>query len=200
MIWRHGACFFADPPDHDATAATVFWRPEACPHVLPVTAVVAASTAPFSLAELRHPTALLVLPDGTQHLLARDSSRSLQLAVRGSSLLEPVSLRTDAIFEARHVRARLTALEGLNALISKQSLPDHLFPIDPRSRRLRHVLQALDGFLAGATYRDIAVALFGEARVLADWSDPRRHLFDQVRRAVWRGRHLMNGGYRSFLI
>ncbi len=178
----------------------MFWRPEACPHVLPVTAVPAVSTAPFSLAELRHPTALLVLPDRTQHLLARDSSRSLQLAVRGSSLLQPVNLRTDAIFDARQLRARLTALESLNALISKQTLPDHLFPIDPRSRRLRHVLQALDGFLAGATYRDIAVALFGEARVLADWSDPRRNLFDQVRRAVRRGRHLMNGGYRSFLI
>ena len=178
----------------------MFWRPEACPHVLPVTAVPAVSTAPFSLAELRHATALLVLSDGTQHLLARDRSRSLQLAVRGSSLLEPVSLRTDAIFEARHVRARLTALDDLNALIGKQSLPDHLFPIDPKARRLRHLLQALDGSLAGATYRDIAVALFGEARVLADWSDPRRHLFDQVRRAVRRGCYLMNGGYRSFLI
>lgn len=61
------------------------------------------------------------------------------------------------------------------------------------------VLQALDGWLAGAPYRDIAVALFGEARVEADWTDPRRHLRDRVRRAVRRGRALMGGGYRTFL-
>ncbi|MPZ36421.1 MAG: DUF2285 domain-containing protein [Rhodospirillales bacterium] len=200
MLWHRGACFFADPPDHDSTVATVFWRPEACPHVLPVTAVPAVSSTPFSLAALRQPTALLVLPDRSQHLLARDRSHSLQLAVEGSTLLEPVNLRIDAIFEGRHLRARLAALEGLNALVNTQCLPDHLFPIDPRSRRLRHVLQALDGFLAGATYREIAVALFGEARVLADWSDARRHLFDQVRRAVRRGRYLMNGGYRTLLL
>lgn len=200
MIWRRGACFFAGPPDRDATAATVFWRPEACSHVLPVTAVPADSSAPFSLESLHLPTALLVLPDGSQHLLARDHGRSLQLAVQGLTLLESVSLRTNAVFDRRQVRARLAALESLNALISTQRFPDHLFPVDPKSRRLRHVLQALDGFLAGATYRDIAVALLGEARVLADWSDARRHLFDQVRRAVQRGRYLMNGGYRNFLL
>jgi hypothetical protein len=178
----------------------VFWRPEACPHVLPLSAVPADSSARFSLGTLHHSTTLLVLPDGSQHLLARDRGRSLQLAVQGSSLLEPVNLRTDAIFEGQHLRARLAALEGLNALVNSQRLPDQLFPIDPRSRRLRHVLQALDGFLAGATYREIAVALFGEARVLADWSDARRHLFDHVRRAVQRGRYLMNGGYRSLIL
>jgi hypothetical protein len=132
--------------------------------------------------------------------LGARSRRSLQLAVQGLSLLEPVSLRTNAVFDSRPLRARLAALECLNALISTQRFPDHLFPVDPKSRRLRHVLQALDGSLAGATYRDIAVALLGEARVLADWSDAGRHLFDQVRRAVQRGRYLMNGGYRSFLL
>jgi len=194
------ACFFADPPEYDATMATVFWRPEACAHVLPVTAVAGKSTAKFSLSTLHHSTTLLVLSDGSQHLVAHDQGRSLQLAVDGSSLLEPVNLRTEALFEGRHLRARLQALEGLNALVNGQRLPDQLFPVDPRSRRLRHVLQALDGFLAGATYREIAVALFGEARVLADWSDARRHLFDHVRRAVQRGSYLMKGGYRSLLL
>lgn len=178
----------------------MFWRPDACPHILPLTAAPAGSAARFSLGTLRHSATLLVLPDGFQHLLARDRGRSLQLAVQGSSLLEPVDLRTDALFERQHLRAQLAALESLNVLVSTQRLPEQLFPIDPRSRRLRHVLQALDGFLAGATYREIAVALFGEARVLADWSDARRHLFDQVRRAVQRGRYLMNGGYRRLLL
>jgi len=59
-------------------------------------------------------------------------------------------------------------------------------------------LQPLDGRLAGAIYREIAIPLVGEARVAVNWSDPRNHLFDHARRAVWRGRTLMNGGYRRF--
>ncbi|WP_258599038.1 DUF2285 domain-containing protein [Mesorhizobium sp. AR07] len=61
------------------------------------------------------------------------------------------------------------------------------------------MLQALDGSLAGAS-QEIAIALFGRRRVEEDWSHPGSHLRDQVRRAVQRGRYLMGGGYRQFLV
>ena len=57
----------------------------------------------------------------------------------------------------------------------------------------------LDGSLAGASHRNIAIALFGPERVEADWNDPGENLRDRVRRAVKRGRDLMNGGYLKFL-
>ena len=139
------------------------------------------------------------MPDGRQHLLFSESGCALQLDIRGTSLSEPVRLLTDAVLPAAHLRARLVALEGLANIIGRGRFPDHRM-IEPRGRRLRVVLQALDGWLAGAPYREIAVALFGEARVEADWRDPRDHLRDQVRRAVRRGRELMRGGYRKLLL
>jgi hypothetical protein len=73
-------------------------------------------------------------------------------------------------------------------------------PFSDRAGHLCKSYQAPDGWFGVASYRDIALALFGEARVGADWSDPRKYLFDQVRRAVRRGRALMESGYRRFLL
>ncbi|MER8383118.1 DUF2285 domain-containing protein [Mesorhizobium sp. M1399] len=60
--------------------------------------------------------------------------------------------------------------------------------------------RALDGSLAGASHREIAEALIGQRLVHSDWNDPRDHLHDRMRRAVSRGRALMNGGYLDFLV
>ncbi|MGK2741614.1 DUF2285 domain-containing protein [Tepidicaulis sp. LMO-SS28] len=135
------------------------------------------------------------MPGGRQHLLLSKSGHALQLDIRGTSLSEPVRLLTDAVLPPAHLRARLVTLEGLATIIGRGRFPDYR-TIEPHGRRLRVVLQALDGWLAGAPYREIAVALFGEARVEADWRDPRDHL----RRAVRRGRQLMRGGYRKLLL
>lgn len=128
-----------------------------------------------------------------------EAGHALQLSVTGSSLLQPVRLLTDAALPPQHIRARLLALESLTNISGRGRFPNRP-RVEPRGQRLRVVLQALDGWLAGAPYREIAVALFGEARVEADWADPRDHLRDQVRRAVRRGRQLMQGGYRTLLL
>ncbi|MDZ5698674.1 DNA -binding domain-containing protein [Chelativorans sp. M5D2P16] len=91
-------------------------------------------------------------------------------------------------------------LECLNALHATEQLPDRLFPPEARGNRLRFVLQALDGSLAGASHREIATALLGKQRVQADWTDPGDHLRDRIRRAIRRGHMLMNRGYRDFLV
>nr|WP_238345955.1 DUF2285 domain-containing protein [Luteimonas saliphila] len=59
-------------------------------------------------------------------------------------------------------------------------------------------LQALDGALAGASQREIAIAVFGEARVTADWTAD-SELRAQVRYLIQRGRVLMEGQYRTLL-
>lgn len=153
----------------------------------------------FHLSEIPCRAAILLTPDGSQHLLFHDAGQALQLVVSGASLFGPIRLLTDAVFDRQNVRARLAALECLNDVRAIGKLPIRLLPEERRGQRLRLVLQALDGWLAGASYRDIAVALFGNARVEADWADPRDHLRDRVRRAIRRGRVLMDGGYRTFL-
>ncbi|MER8492373.1 DUF2285 domain-containing protein [Mesorhizobium australicum] len=143
---------------------------------------------------------ILITRDGHQHLLAEDSGRSLQLAASGVSILEPVRLTSSVLWPPEELKQRLNALECLNSLCWTGRLQPGFFPTEPRCSRLRRVLRALDGFIAGASHREIALALFGRARVEQDWADPGDHLRDSVRRAVRRGRSLMNGGYKRLLL
>ncbi|WP_254634370.1 DUF2285 domain-containing protein [Mesorhizobium sp. GbtcB19] len=129
-----------------------------------------------------------------------DGFRNLQLVFSGANLLEPMRLTGNVLWPSAQVKRRLLTLELLNALRLTGRLPPRFFPAEPRRTRLRSVLRALDGSIAGASHREIAVALFGTARVEQDWSDPGDHLRDMVRRAIKRGRSLMNGGYRSLLL
>lgn len=69
----------------------------------------------------------------------------------------------------------------------------------PRSATIHaRALQALDGTLRGASQREIAAVLFGEARVADGWS-PDGELRAQVRYLIQRGRALMGGEYRNLL-
>lgn len=156
-------------------------------------------TEPILSPESRCRTTVLITADGLQHLLFQDRGRSLQLAVSGASVLAPVRLLTDAVLPERGRAARLAALDSFNVLRVSGRPPTRYCPPGADGYRLRIVLQALDGWLAGAPYREIAVALFGQLRVVADWNDPRNHLRDRVRRAIRRGRALMTGSYLKLL-
>ena len=149
--------------------------------------------------ERRCRVACLTMPDGTRHVLFEDGGRRLQLMIRTDMAMEGSAVLTDAIVDLKRLERRLLSVRRLSHLIQRHILPRSLFPVDPRGRRLRIVLQALDGALAGASHQDIAAALFGRGRVLRDWRDPGRHLADQVRRAVRRGRFLMLRGYLGLL-
>ncbi|PBB40091.1 hypothetical protein CK222_30070 [Mesorhizobium sp. WSM3866] len=182
--------------------SVVFWSPLWCVHVLPVIAEqLSASwaTLPFELSALPCLATVLLAPDKSQHVLLRNAEYTLQLAVTGADISNPVCLRTEAIWPAMFSKPRLKALECLNTLTLGQHLPSRLFPPERRGPRLTFVLRALDGSLAGASHRELAEALIGQARVHADWRDPGGHLRDRIRRAVSRGRALMNGGYQEFL-
>ncbi|RWN64370.1 MAG: DUF2285 domain-containing protein [Mesorhizobium sp.] len=196
---RAGVSCFAESYGRNSL---VFWSPLWCGHVLPVIAeqLSASSTrAPFELSALQCRATVLLAPDKRQHVLLRNAEHTLQLAVSGGDILHPVYLETEAIWPAMLSKHRLRALECLNALSLGQHPPARLFPPEKRGSRLTFVLRALDGSLAGASHRELAEALIGHRRVHADWRDPRDHLRDRIRRAVSRGRALMNGGYRDFL-
>lgn len=96
-------------------------------------------------------------------------------------------------------REQLRVITCLNHIRDYGEFKLAFFPEDKRSKRLSLVLHALDRKLAGQTNRQIAVSLFGEKRVETGWSDPGEYLKDQVRRAIQRGRDMMEGEYRSLL-
>ena len=91
--------------------------------------------------------------------------------------------------------ARERCVLVLNA--GSSSLKFALFAGD---ERLHHALIALDESLAGKSYRQIAITIFGEKRVAEDWLGPSQFLKDRTRRLVAKGTELMKGGYRDLLL
>jgi hypothetical protein len=170
----------ADSLDQTATGANVFWDPAVCRHVLPVLSATPSIAAP------------------PRHVLLCEGDRRLQLFVEYHPWLAEDVLLTSALTSPAAFRRHQHAIACLNAYVFTGHLPKRLFEHQPASSRLVDVAQALDGALCNASHREIAVAVYGERRAVA-WHDPGDHLRDSIRRAINRGRHLMNGGYRRFL-
>lgn len=191
-------CLYASDPMCDAHSSDVIWRPDLNHNVLHFTALPIAEGEGgdvFDLAAIACRWVLLRGVGQMQHLLFRDGRRSLQLAVEGIDLLAPVRLIPSKCADPRQLRLHRCFVDFR---ISSRLLPSH-FPRECLSGRLKRVLRALDGNLAGASHRQIAVMLFGEAQVEAEWCAPGRPLRDKVRRTIRRGHALMQGGYRSLL-
>lgn len=179
----------ADTPSKNALDAKVFWDPNACSHVLPL--VAAHGAVPVSTDRL--------ISARVSHVLICDGGRRLQLSVRICAVPEPENLLTEAIVRPTESACRWRTLICFNEYLSSGHLSRRHFRSERTAGRLLRVTQALDGALCEASQREIAVALYGRVRVSDDWNDPGEYLRDGVRRAIRRGRLLMNGGYRHFL-
>jgi hypothetical protein len=191
-----------ESPERDARSANVFWHLTVNREVLPVMASRAEhleQAAKIPLTQLQCRVTSQTGRDGEQHILFAEVGRSLQLEVHGLPSLENLRLTTEIMLPPRLAAARVQALKRFSDVITHGRLRAFLYPPDKRASRLARLLQVLDGRNARAPYRDIALAIFGEERVSADWRDPGAHLRDHLRRAFRSGRELMMGGYRRLL-
>ena len=186
-------------PDRDSRSANVFWSENACPSVLPIVALDDGPGLPLILSQAEYlcRTIVHVAPNGVQRVLFTRDGKFLQLEVRGASIFSATRVLADVVAAPAITPQRLKAIEQLADLVEHRDLREVLHTPDGQGRRLSHVLQALDGWLAGVSHRLIATALFGEERVARDWR--RVHLRDSVRRAIYRGRALSAGGYLDFV-
>jgi hypothetical protein len=132
-------------------------------------------------------------------LLFKDSGQFLQIFVQGADPAKPVHLLTEALRAHRMLKHQLHVLECFNVLLASGTLRRRKISARPQSQRLCFSLRVLDGRLAGASYREIAIALFGPDRVNKDWNGPGDHIKNRIRRAAQRGAILVQGGYRAFL-
>ncbi len=193
---------YSDSLNVNARKACVLWRPDCYSGVLSMSAVAGRTndgTQKVSLRDLHCRSVLFLRPGDLQHIVLLGEGRGLQLAVHGASVLEPVRLLMDATPDPKAPGARLDLLKCFHDLgLTGRTSPRYILKARA-SRRLKTVLQALDGAGAGASHREIAIAVYGPERVRADWNDPREHLKDHIRKTVRRGFTWMNGGYRSFL-
>ena len=195
------SCAFADP-QRDARDADVFWRPAICSSVLPTIAlprIHQSLATSIPLKELACRVSILAQTNRHHHILFSQAGRELQLELRGAIEPSAASIAIVAMPRLEHLSPQIRALRSLADLARNRCLRPGLYPPAARGARFVRVLQALDGWHAGATQREIAVALFGEHRVDQDWSDPRQSLRDQTRRAIARGKAFMAGGYLQLI-
>ena len=128
------------------------------------------------------------------HVLLERGTNSLQMLIRrGPSnrgrLVIDVPEDAGALKLQGRLVERLVALGSVAASAPRRERRG--------ASRAIFVLRSLDGWRAGKSQREIASILFGVGRVQREW--PEGQLRDTVRRAIGRGRCLMDGGYLAFL-
>jgi hypothetical protein len=141
---------------------------------------------------------VLQMPNCTEHILLRQLGNTVQLSSRGTSLLHGSVAATFEIEGLPRVQFVNTALAKLTHMMEpERSTARGVWPYS--ALHLRDCLIALDGDLHGATYRRIAQTIYGPEKILDGWNARTASLKDRIRRAVARGHHLMDGGYRNLL-
>lgn len=153
----------------------------------------------FDVMRLASPVLVLKRSTGVEHLLLGDGRCQVRLdVVRGTILNGPVCFRYD-LSGAAAVGAKLLTLRRLIALMRLHRFPQALVPANRRARRWMMALRAWDARTMGASHREIAVALFGQATVDADWNGTSAYLRCRVQRLIRLGESLVHGGYRRLL-
>ena len=203
----------ADEPHHDAemwglsafpnllTSAVdghIFWHPRALSAQLRLrlTPCSGNTVEAFALGDFKCRKAILCQA-GEEQLVLQRGTESVRLTACGHSLLEPC---IHAIFEIEGFAKAQTSMGALHRLLELR----HVMEENPQVHSLHNAkwhdyLIALDGHLAGRSYRDIAEILYGPDRIGPYWTDDSRGYKSKVRRAVRSGLALMNGGYRDLL-
>lgn len=182
----------ADPrlPDH---ATPVFWSPSVATDVLTMAPLPHAFAA-TSTVQLPKPSAERLADDGVHRLL---DDPSMQLWVphdRTADTPLGIVLPLDDMLPQR-IAAAMALWRGLRGL-------DRTAPTSPtpqRRTRLILGLRALDGRAEGASYREIASALFGPTNVPTGRGWKTHDLRSRTLRLVADATALMRGGYRKLL-
>ena len=174
------------------------WRGDAGMPVLHATARAddARSTGidVTALPGLQH---ILIDPDGCQHLVLRAHGVALQIEIDGADVIRgPVNL----VLHAAHQRLRragrqLIMVDRFLSGTAPRSPPKPIWT--SQARKLRDAIIALDGRAAGASHREVASVIYGQAKVESQWGPA--GLRDLVRRDLDRGLKLAMGGYRDVL-
>jgi hypothetical protein len=197
-----GGCTFAERPDVSAPQARIIWHTDLDPGTLHVIALPIEPGDPDEIDpnRLRPWLAVAADEDGHEHAVLSDGWHHIRVDVEGGSLTEehPLLFHYRLVGVASAAR-KILPLRRLIELCRRGRFAPSLFPPDRRADRWLALLQVHDALRAGASQREIACALFGEDRTLADWRSTSDSLRSRVRRLVKEARAMAAGGYRSLL-
>lgn len=192
-----GGCSFAEDPARAAPDATIIWSAAFDPGTLRVKAVPAADHDPDALRPQSLRAWLQTTRDeaGEEHVAFSNGWRRIRLdLVEGTLSDGPVVLSYD-LSGLASLKPKLVSLQRLIALVQHQRFPARLYPADGHVRRWVDALHVSDALRSGASYREIGVALLGEAAVARGWDETTDSARSRVRRLVREARGLAAGGF-----
>jgi hypothetical protein len=196
-----GLFVFADP-SHAAPDAFVAWLPTIDRRVLRARcafAVAADAGTVVALSAFRAQRSAIIGADGVPVVTMRRQGCRVGLMAHGWHALARRAVVTFEVEGLDELDGGIDSLRTLQRLLNPNARARPAAIPAAVQERLRQALLALDGSLAGASYREIATTIFGDKRVSEEWSAASRFLKDRVRRLVAKGHALMNGGYRDLL-
>jgi hypothetical protein len=192
-----GGCDFPIDPDLQGNSAPVVWLPRLNP------AAVLIIAAPETFADAKPIGAATRVftrraADGEYCLIDDGHGRLPVVVIDSADASTPaaVVIPLDAHFAVRTDAARRV----WHAITSRghRQPQDHITP--QRRCRLSLTLRALDGRLAGYSYRIIAQVLFGEPHIPTGPTWKTHDMRDRTIRLCRRGLELMRGGYLDLLL
>lgn len=209
LVWQRaattrcaGGFTFAENPDRLAPEARIIWHADLDPGTLAATATPAPSSDPdaLSLAMLAPWLTIVSDCDGHEHAVLSDGWHHIRLDIEEGRLAgEAAVLLQYRLHGLATAEARLLPLRRLIDLYRHGRFARSLFPRDPRIARGIAMLRVHDALGAGASQREIGIALFGVERVAEDWNDRSDSLRSRVRRLVREARAMARGGYRLLM-
>jgi hypothetical protein len=192
---------FAEDPSVGATNARLLWTADVDPGVLKVDAVPAAPTAndSFDLARFAAMSSVGQGADNCEHIVISDGYRRIRIDVAVGSLLQGPVLLRHHLDGVDQLDQKLLTLRRLIALHRSGRFASSLFSVGPQTKRFVVALRVYDALQAGASQRDIAIALFGKAVVDDDWKATSDYLRLRVRRLVTLTGRMAAGGWMQLL-
>lgn len=195
-----GGFAFAEDPARPGATARLFWRHDLDGSSIAVEATpcAAGATGAFDLKTAGWPAILLHAEGQAEEALIASPQLTIRLSLRSGSLIEGPVLLQYPLSDHR-LADRLAALARWDHLRRRGTIASGLLPRYARAHRWPRLIAALDAAEEGASLRETASRIFGEAETSAAWNDPSDFLKSRTRRLLAQAQALRAGGYREML-
>lgn len=193
-------CAFVEDAGRAASEARLLWYADVDPFVLSVraTPVSGSDSEAFDLARLASWATIVRDGSGQEHLVLSDGWHRIRVDVVEGTLFAQAPARLDYLLSGM-TRAEAPVLRRVLARWRTGRFARLLFPDEPGWARRIEALRIGDAIAASASYREMAIALYGEDLVRAEWKGRSDFLLSRVRRRAEEARRMTAGRWRGLL-